>query len=63
MSSPPHSADPDLRAGARRALIDRLAVVVEMVARGAHGLDVGARVSVGLLHIDFEHGFVDVART
>jgi exoribonuclease R len=33
------------------------------LVRGAHGLDVGDRVSVELVHTDFEHGFVDFART
>ncbi len=32
------------------------------LVRGFHGLDVGDRVRVELVHTDFEHGFVDFAR-
>jgi VacB/RNase II family 3'-5' exoribonuclease len=33
------------------------------LVRGFHGLDVGDRIHVELLHTDFEHGFVDFGRT
>jgi VacB/RNase II family 3'-5' exoribonuclease len=33
------------------------------LVRGFHGLDVGDRVRVELVHTDFEHGFVDFARS
>jgi exoribonuclease-2 len=32
------------------------------LVRGEHGLTVGDRVHVTLVHTDFEHGFVDFAR-
>jgi exoribonuclease-2 len=32
------------------------------LVRGTHGLDVGRRIQVELIHTDFEHGFVDFAR-
>jgi exoribonuclease-2 len=32
------------------------------IVRGFHGLDVGDRVRVELIHTDFEHGFVDFGR-
>jgi exoribonuclease-2 len=32
------------------------------LVRGAHGLDVGDRARVELIHVDVEHGFIDFAR-
>ena len=33
------------------------------LVRGFHGLEVGDRVRVELIHTDFEHGFIDFARS